>query len=580
MRKTFRGIAVSAGVIIGRALVLPDQEMLVIKKAIPEENIAAEINRFNEALENTRIEIAAMHAKIKKEIGGKHSNIFEAHLLILSDPALSSDVVKHIKSEKLSAESVFSRAVNRLVESFANIEDEYIRERTNDIRDIGRRVFKNLTGSIRETLADIKDEVIIFARDLSPSDTVTMKRDKVKGFCTDLGGKTSHTAIIARALEIPAVLGLQNILNQVRDGETVIVDGSLGLIIINPVEADLKLYKQKQEELLKQSAELSKLRKLPGETLDGYRIELNGNIEIEDEAKLVLKHGATGIGLFRTEFLFLNRLDLPTEEEQYKSYLAAAEIIFPNPVIIRTLDLGGDKFLSHLGLSKEENPFLGLRAIRLCLARPELFKTQLRAILRASELKNIKIMFPMISGVEEFIKANKLLEEVKSDLRKANIKFDDAMELGIMIEIPSASLTADILAKEVDFFSIGSNDLIQYTLAIDRVNTNMAHMYNPLHPAILRQIKIVVEAAHREGKWVGMCGEMASDPAFSALLIGLGIDELSTAPVAVPEVKKVLRSVTMAEAKNIAEKVLALNNLEEVKKYMLSVNKGSCKYCK
>ena len=580
MRKTYKGIAVSSGVVIGKALVLPDQEMLVIKKAISEEKIPEEIKRFSAALEKTRNEIKVMHAKVKKEIGGKHSNIFEAHLMILGDPALTTDVEKHIKSEKLSAESVFSRSVNKLVESFEKIEDEYLKERANDVRDIGRRVFKNLTGSTRETLADIKEEVIIFARDLSPSDTVTMKREKVKGFCTDLGGKTSHTAIIARALEIPAVVGLQNISQNVSDGDMVIVDGLLGIIIVNPNEEDLKHYNRKREELIKQNAELAKLRELPAETLDGYKIDLSANIEIEDEAKLVVKHGAAGVGLFRTEFLFLNRLDLPTEEEQFVSYFRAAEFLYPNTVIIRTLDLGGDKFLSHLGLSKEENPFLGLRAIRLCLARPELFKTQLRAILRASELKNVKIMFPMISGIEEFLKAKKLLEEVKNDLRKEKIVFDDKLDLGVMIEIPSASITADILAKEVDFFSIGSNDLIQYTLAIDRVNTNMAHMYNPLHPSILRQLKKIVDAAHKEGKWVGMCGEMASDTAFSALLIGLGIDELSTAPVAVPEVKKVLRSTTMFEAKKIAAEALSFRTLDEVKMYMNAVNKGACKFCK
>jgi len=580
MKKAYKGIAVSSGVVIGRALVLPDQEMLVIKKAIPEEKVAEELVRFRAALENTRNEIKVMHAKVKKEIGGKHSNIFEAHLMILSDPMLTSEVEKHIKTEKLSAESVFSRSVNKLVETFESIEDQYLRERVNDIRDIGRRVFKNLTGSTRETLADIKDEVIIFARDLSPSDTVTMKREKVKGFCTDLGGKTSHTAIIARALEIPAVVGVSGISQNVSDGDLVIVDGSMGVIIVDPDEEDLKHYNKKREELIKQNAELAKLRELPAETLDGYKIELSANIEIEDEAKLVVKHGAVGVGLFRTEFLFLNRLDLPNEEEQFVSYFRAAEFLYPNTVIIRTLDLGGDKFLSHLGLSKEENPFLGLRAIRLCLARPELFKTQLRAILRASELKNIKIMFPMISGIEEFLKAKEILEEVKNDLRKEKIIFDEELELGVMIEIPSASLTADILAKEVDFFSIGSNDLIQYTLAIDRVNTNMAHMYNPLHPSILRQLKKIVEAAHKEGKWVGMCGEMASDTAFSALLIGLGIDEFSTAPVAVPEVKKVLRATTMSEAKKIAAEALSFDTLDEVKVFMHKVNNGACKYCK
>jgi len=580
MRKIFKGIPVSSGIVVGKALVLADQEDLVIKKNIPEDALESELKRFQTALEKTKKEIKEMQGKVQKEVGGKHSSIFEAHLMILSDPMLTTAVEKHIKTEKLNADYVFANAVSKLVGSFEKIEDDYLRERANDVKDIGKRVIKNLTGGMRETLADLKEEVVVFARDLSPSDTVTMKREKVKGFCTDLGGKTSHTAIIARALEIPAIVGAQSVSLHIKDGEPVIIDGLLGVVIVNPNEDDLKHYKGKQEEFLKQKMLLSKLKDLPAETLDGYKVELNANIEIEEEAKFVLKHGGTGVGLFRTEFLFLNRRDLPTEDEQYSSYFKAAEYLYPYPVIIRTLDLGGDKFLSHLGLGKEENPFLGLRAIRLCLAKPELFKTQLRAILRASELKNIKIMFPMISGVEEFYKARQILEEVKTELKKKKQGFDDDMDLGIMIEIPSASLTADILAKEVDFFSIGSNDLIQYTLAIDRVNSNMAHMYNPLHPSIIRQLKRVIDAAHKEGKWVGMCGEMASDTSFSALLIGLGIDELSTAPVAIPEVKKVLRATTMAEAKKIALDVLRLDTLDEVKTYMNAVNKGSCKYCK
>ena len=576
MRKVFNGIGVSPGVVIGKAMLVPTEEFVVIKYNLKDSDIPSEIIRFKNALEKTKKEIKEIQIKVKKEIGSKHSNIFLAHLLILEDPFLTTEVVKEIKASKFNSEYVFSNALNKFIERLSKIGDEYLKERSNDIKDIGRRVLRNLRGEKRETLADIEEEVIIFARDLSPSDTVTMRKDKIKGFCIDMGGKTSHTAIIARALEIPAVVGLGSISSNVNTDDTVIVDGTEGIVIVSPTDEDLKKYTKKREKLLQIEQELLKLRDLPAETLDGYKIELNANIEIQDEVRLVLKHGAKGIGLYRTEFLFLNRIDLPSEEEQFNFYFSAAETLFPYPVIIRTLDLGGDKFLSNLGVYKEDNPFLGLRAIRLCLAKPDLFKTQLRAILRASKLKNVKIMFPMVSGVEEFRKALDILKEVKDELKKEGKEFDDNIEVGVMIEIPSAALTSDVLAEEADFFSIGTNDLIQYTLAIDRVNKDVAYLYNPLHPSLIRELKNIIDSAHKVGKWAGICGEMASDTTFTPLLIGLGLDEFSTAPISVPEVKRVIRSITFKEAKRIAEEVLNMRTLEEVKKYIDDMNK---KYC-
>mgnify|MGYP001605573716 CR=1 FL=1 len=409
MRKIFNGIAVSSGVVIGKALVLPSEEFLVLKRLLKDEDINNEIARFKSAIEKAKKEIKEIQVKVNKEIGSKHSNIFAAHLLVLEDPSLTVEVIKAIKTTKTNSEYIFNNALIKFIDVLSKIDDEYLRDKSNDIRDIGKRVLKTLIGKNKDTLADLQEEVIIFARDLSPTDTVTMKRDKVKGFCTDIGGKTSHTAIMARALEIPAVVALGNISSNVQTGDSVIVDGISGTVIVDPSEEDLKQYNKKIEKLLQEEMELSKLRDLSAETMDGFKINLNANIEIQDEVKLVLKHGASGIGLFRTEFLFLNRVDLPTEEEQFNAYFSATEFLYPNQVIIRTLDLGGDKFLSNLGLKKEDNPFLGLRAIRLCLAKPDFFKTQLRAILRASKLKNMKIMFPMISGVEEFKEAAKIL---------------------------------------------------------------------------------------------------------------------------------------------------------------------------
>jgi phosphotransferase system enzyme I (PtsI) len=445
------------------------------------------------------------------------------------------------------------------------MQDSYLKGRAADIKDVGRRALRNLLGKERETLATLKEEVIVVAHDLSPSDTASMHKEKVIGFATDMGSKTSHTAIMARALEIPAVVGLKNITQEIQAFDTLIVDGSHGSVIINPDEATRKRYRKDRESFELLEHELLKLRDLPAQTLDGHRVTLAANIEVPDEIKYVKEHGGEGIGLYRTEFLYLGRDDLPSVDEQFKAYKEVAQKFSSHSVIIRTLDLGGDKFLSYLNLAPEMNPFLGLRAIRLCLADIPLFKDQLRAILRASPYGNLKIMYPMISGVEEVKRANQILTEVKEELKKKGTPFNENLEVGAMIEIPSAALTCESIAQEVDFFSIGTNDLIQYALAADRVNENIAYLYQPLHPAILQLLKKIIDGAHRAGIWVGMCGEMAGEPLFTPILLGLGLDELSMSPVVVPEVKKIVRSLTLQEAKELSRKALELPTAQEIR---------------
>jgi len=433
---------------------------------------------------------------------------------------------------------------------------------------VGNRVIKNLLGKEEKNLASLSKEVIVVAYDLSPSETAQMHREKVIGFVTDVGGKTSHTAIMARSLEIPAVVGLQNVTQNIKDGDTIIIDGTAGLVIVEPTEKELRAYRKKKEEIILQDKELAKIRELPAETRDGHQIELVANIEFPEEIPSAIEHGAQGIGLYRTEFFYLNRTDLPSEEEHFQAYRRVAERFAPQAVIIRTLDLGGDKFISHLAVPKEMNPFMGWRAIRFCLERLDIFKVQLRAILRASRYGKIKVMFPMISGVEELRRAKEVMEEVKDNLKKDEVPFDEEIKIGVMIETPSAAITADILAKEADFFSIGTNDLIQYALAVDRINERIAYLYNPGHPAIIRLIKQTVDAAHQRKIPVGMCGEMAGEPYFAPLLLAMGLDELSMSPVVIPEVKKVIRSITFKEGKKLLEDALKLSTGEEVASFL------------
>jgi len=560
----FKGIGVSPGIIIGRVLLFNPEEIRIIRHVVPEDRIEAEISRFQAAIEKTREELSAIKNRIGQEIGQEHANIFDAHLLILDDPILTRETINQVRTTRNNVEWVFSQNLTKFVKMIASLNGEYLKERSTDISDVGQRLLRHLTGREKATLDHLEEEVIVFAKDLSPSDTAVMDRKKVKGFATDIGGQTSHTAIMARALEIPAVVGLSNITVNVSDGDLVIVDGNQGMVIVNPGEPTLQDYRERQKQYVEVERRLERLRDLPAETVDGGRIVLAANIEIPDEIPLVHKNGANGIGLYRTEFLFLNRPDLPTEDEQFEAYKAVAQAMSPQAVIVRTLDVGGDKFLSNLGLFREMNPFLGLRAIRLCLAKPDIFKTQLRAILRASAFGNLKIMFPMISGIEELRQSKVFLEECREELKKEGREFRPAIPLGIMVEIPSAVWIGDVLAKEVNFFSVGTNDLIQYTLAIDRVNENIAYLYNPLHPAVIRSLSQIIAAAHQQGIQVGMCGEMAGDPLFIPILVGLGFDELSVAPTIVPEIKEVIRAVTLDGARKFTDEILGLSSAREI----------------
>lgn len=566
--KTLKGISASPGIVIGKAYVLDSEEMVIPQRVIKESMIPKEITRFQDALTKTRAEIQQIRDKISKEISKEHGDIFNAHLMVLEDRAIIEEVMERIKKEKQNSEYIFSQVLRKYVQAFLKIDDEYLRERVSDINDVGRRIIRHLVGDRRASLSEIKEKVILVAYDLAPSDTAVMHRKNVIGFATDIGGRTSHTAIMAKSLEIPAVVGLENATRQIRTGDTIVVDGIQGIVAINPSATDLLKFRQDHTRHTEFNRSLKRFRDLPCVTTDGRKLELAANIEFPEETPSVLSHGADGIGLYRSEFLYMNRADLPSEEEQYQAYKKVVTAMAPKPVIIRTFDLGGDKFLSHLEMPHEMNPFLGWRAIRFCLASPEIFKTQLRAILRASAHGKLRMMYPMISGVAEVRQANKLLDEAKNELRAKKTVFDEKIEVGAMIEIPSAALTCDILAEEVDFFSVGTNDLIQYSLAVDRINERIAYLYEPAHPAILRLLQTIIEAGHAKKIWVGICGEMSGDPIFTPVLVGLGIDEISTSPVMVPEIKKIVRSVSYEESREIAKYVLTLKAGAEVVNFL------------
>jgi phosphotransferase system enzyme I (PtsI) len=563
--RVFRGIAVSAGVCRGKIIVLHRARHIIARREIPDGEIAQEVMRFEQSLAQTRKQISEVQRKVIQNMGAKEADIFDAHLLMLEDCVLVDEVIKLIREQKANAEYAYHTVAQRYIEALAGVNDEYLRERAADMHDLNGRVLDNLLEVTDAfNLRHLAEPCILVGHDLSPSTTAQLDKKFVLGFATDIGGQTSHTAIIARSLGIPAVVGLKTISDELQSGDYALLDGYNGTVIFNPTDQTLFEYGQLAKIRASLDEKLREIQGQPAVTLDGKSIHLSANIEDQNDIESVILHGAEGVGLLRTEFLFINRDSLPVEEDQYKVYRQIAAALKPQPVIIRTLDLGGDKFASHLQLAKELNPFLGWRAIRFCLAQPELFRAQLRAILRASAEGNVKMMYPMISGLDELNQANALVEKCKNELRAEKIPFDENLEIGAMIEIPSAALIADTLARRVKFFSIGTNDLIQYTLAADRTNERVSHLYEPTHPAIVRLIKATVDAAHRNGIWAGVCGEIAGDPVLTPLLIGLGVDELSAAPTVIAPVKYIIRRLKLSETQALAEFALQSESPTEI----------------
>jgi phosphoenolpyruvate-protein phosphotransferase (PTS system enzyme I) len=560
----FQGIGVAPGIARGVVFIHHPDDEEPPKKRVEDSEVAKEIVRFESALIATRAQILEMQQRIAEAIGAKDASIFDAHLLVVEDRTLIDEVLRNLEREKFNVEFVFAEVANRYARTLSEIDDPYLRERAFDIHDVTRRVIRNLLGRSTKTMGNIDLPQIVVAHNITPSDTATLNRQLVLGFATDVGSRTSHTAIMARSLSIPAVVGLKDISQRLNPGEHVLLDGTNGIVILNPTDQTLWEYGEIEIKLEHVEEVLTSLRDTSSTTADGRHVILSANIELPEDVPLVVEAGAEGIGLYRTEFFFLNKNDLPSEEEQYAAYHAVAQAILPQGVIIRTLDLGGDKFLSHSHLPTEINPFLGCRAIRFCLERPDIFKVQLRAILRVSALGNVRIMFPMISGLSELRQAKEILEACKVELREEGIPFMENIELGIMIEVPSAALVAEALAREVSFFSIGTNDLIQYTIAVDRVNERIAHLYEPTHPAILRLIEMTVAAAHAQGIWVGVCGEMAGEITLTPLLLALGVDELSVSAGLVPRVKRAVQSLDTKECSRLLEETRGLASATDI----------------
>jgi phosphoenolpyruvate-protein phosphotransferase (PTS system enzyme I) len=562
MSSLLKGIAASNGIAIAKAYRLVEPDLSFEKKNV--DNAEQEVSRFQEAIATSKSELEAIRDKARVDLGEDKAQIFEAHLLVLSDPELLTPIEDKVKSENVNAEFALKETADMFVSMFESMDNEYMKERAADIRDVTKRVLSHLLGVQIANPSMVTEEVIVIAEDLTPSDTAQLNREFVKGFTTDIGGRTSHSAIMARSMEIPAVVGTKSITSSVENGDMIIVDGLNGEVHINPTPEVIEEYKKEHARYEEQKAEWAKLVDEPTVSKDGEHVELAANIGTPKDLEGVKNHGGEGVGLYRTEFLYMGRDELPSEDEQYEAYKAVLEGMEGKPVVVRTLDIGGDKELPYLNLPKEMNPFLGYRAIRLCLDEQDIFRTQLRALLKASPFGNLKIMFPMISNLQEFREAKAILEEEKKALLENGTKVADHIEVGIMVEIPSTAVMADVFAKEVDFFSIGTNDLIQYTMAADRMNERVSYLYQPYNPAILRLVKMVIDAAHKEGKWAGMCGEMAGDEIAVPVLLGLGLDEFSMSATSILRARSQISQLNRAEMKELAEQALQLDTNDAV----------------
>lgn len=558
------GILASPGIAFGKALLLQEDDIVINKNPVPADQLDAEIARLYDAREKSKQQLEVIKNKARETFGEEKEAIFEGHIMLLEDEELEEEIIAFIKDNNAAAEYAIYSVIEEQATTLESLDDEYLKERATDIRDIGSRFIKNALGINIVSLSAINEEVILVANDLTPSETAQINLDYVLGFITDIGGRTSHTSIMARSLELPAIVGTNDITKRVKNGDMLVLDAINNQIVINPSEEELNKFKAIRDTFLAEKEELAKLKDLPAITLDGHQVEVCGNIGTVKDCDGVNRNGGEGVGLYRTEFLFMDRDALPTEEEQYRAYKEVAEAMHGHPVIIRTMDIGGDKDLPYMDLPKEMNPFLGWRAVRISLDRREILRDQLRAILRASAHGKLRVMFPMIISVEEIRELKKAIEEYKAELRAESLAFDENIEIGVMVETPAAAAIAHHLAKEVDFFSIGTNDLTQYTLAVDRGNELISHLYNPLSPAVLTVIKQVIDASHKEGKWTGMCGELAGDERATLLLMGMGLDEFSMSGISIPRIKKIIRNANFADVKAMAEEALAMPTAEEI----------------